>query len=105
MSRDEGRQKMVGTNARAMLLRRRVVVMPRTKVMLGDRNRASHGTEAWSLWGPEPGSGGKCYITVQNHGIYHKSLSVYLGGKCHGNPFPACHVTVGSPDGHAGSVT
>ena len=54
MSRDEGRQKMVGTSARAMLLRRRVVVMPGTKVMLGDRNRASHGTEAWSLWGPQP---------------------------------------------------
>ena len=68
----------------------------------GDRNGASHSTGAWSLWGPEPGFRGKCYITVQNHGIYHKSLSVYLGGKCHGNPFPACHVTVGHPDEHAG---
>ena len=27
-----------------------------------------------------------------------------FGGKCHGNPFPACHVTVGSPDEDAGPV-
>lgn len=102
ISKDEGREKVVGTSACAVLLHGGSGDA-KNKGDAGETGMEHPtGTGAWSVWGLEPGSRGKCCSPVQNHGVYHKSLIVCFGGKCHGNPFPAWHVTLGSPDEDAG---